>query len=768
MADYLRIDNAQDIEAVYQEIVQIFGKKIFTDPLRAMGAFLDIAPKMLDEAGRLRKAFNAKVPQEIAAASSVDLTKAKELLQKLTAQGVPSDEATDLIENLCRAMGYNISIRPDYSKGGEIPYQTTKTDGIQTAIRKMDHIRWFLNHVDEYNLHGEENEIKAMRKMMNNAQKNEQEIRARYDKLVHQISNDPFSDGFVFHGDKSANGLKCKTFGAYFLVISGAAVPIAFAREYGGSEFRSGIEKLKAKSKIIKAKAANLKDEVTRVTVTKGNSGGKGKAVAYVIVMVLVLYFLNNWFSQRLAGCGIRSIFTALRTNKFAFGRVFSSIPLVSQPKGYITILIVSGLLVLCCVIMIIGLVKTVINISQSKGGGKAAGQKSRLEHQIGTGIPADVDAFVNDIDQYAAGKKQKLDVPHHDYTGFEKKIAAFKISAMPKAYKGALISPKSTKSLGWIIFFAIVLSIMSATQLRSAAMVSASELSGMAGIKQEVKDTVIPSNAMKYADHYYMIYDDAANWWDAKAQCEKMGGHLVTITSEEENNAVKSYASRQGKTSPYIGMVYTDGYWHWLNGEEAVYAGWVEGEPDLGSESDCLYGALYQSDSYQWRALSTDYGDSYICEWDSLDGAKAVDTRVLNIPSGFLWYEGHYYAVLSGAEDYNEAVTMCEDLGGYICTIGSWEENAAIYQYISSKGLIDVHFGYTDQDFEGKWKWTATGEEGGYSCWMEGEPNGGEGENYCMYGTSSGEEYYWVDYIWNSGEDTLFICEWDLSQPAQ
>ena len=38
------------------------------------------------------------------------------------------------------------------------------------------------------------------------------------------------------------------------------------------------------------------------------------------------------------------------------------------------------------------------------------------------------------------------------------------------------------------------------------------------------------------FEGHTYAIFSEQMNWKDARDYCEKIGGHLVTITSEEEN----------------------------------------------------------------------------------------------------------------------------------------------------------------------------------------------------------------------------------------
>ncbi|MCD7865227.1 MAG: hypothetical protein LUG54_04290, partial [Clostridiales bacterium] len=66
------------------------------------------------------------------------------------------------------AVGMKVNIRPDYSKGGEIPYAAVKGDNLDEAMRKLDHIRWFLNNSSRYQMKGMDGRLTEMRKLMNN------------------------------------------------------------------------------------------------------------------------------------------------------------------------------------------------------------------------------------------------------------------------------------------------------------------------------------------------------------------------------------------------------------------------------------------------------------------------------------------------------------------------------------------------------------------------------------------------------------------------
>jgi len=87
-------------------------------------------------------------------------------------------------------------------------------------------------------------------------------------------------------------------------------------------------------------------------------------------------------------------------------------------------------------------------------------------------------------------------------------------------------------------------------------------------------------SDTVTYNGKKYSLYLMSEMPWDeANAWCEANGGHLVTVTSDEENQIVKDLAN--GKFV-WLGGVYSnaDAVWTWVTGEEFSYTDWRNGSP--------------------------------------------------------------------------------------------------------------------------------------------------------------------------------------------
>ena len=128
--------------------------------------------------------------------------------------------------------------------------------------------------------------------------------------------------------------------------------------------------------------------------------------------------------------------------------------------------------------------------------------------------------------------------------------------------------------------------------------------------------------NAKFFNGHAYLFYDSMLLWNDAKTYCESLGGHLATITSEEEQMFIVNYlVSVKPLSTVWIGL---RSWWtEWITGEAVGYSNWGDGEPDNSGGQD--YGAIVLNEYIgtdwhirpgQWDDLGNEL-NYFICEWD-------------------------------------------------------------------------------------------------------------------------------------------------------
>ena len=70
---------------------------------------------------------------------------------------------------------------------------------------------------------------------------------------------------------------------------------------------------------------------------------------------------------------------------------------------------------------------------------------------------------------------------------------------------------------------------------------------------------------------------------WATALQVEYNGGHLATISSQEENDFL-------GEDGGWIGFTdeANEGEWIWVTGEDVTFTQWAGGEPNNQGDEDC------------------------------------------------------------------------------------------------------------------------------------------------------------------------------------
>lgn len=126
--------------------------------------------------------------------------------------------------------------------------------------------------------------------------------------------------------------------------------------------------------------------------------------------------------------------------------------------------------------------------------------------------------------------------------------------------------------------------------------------------------DKITIPGATVWNGHSYKIIEQSLTWAEARTACEEMGGHLVDILSQEEEDFVESMID--ANTIYHIG-----GYcplddntnWEWVTGEAWDYTNWKPGEP--GHTGD--YVCFWNDGTKLWHDGNVGTTAWFICEWD-------------------------------------------------------------------------------------------------------------------------------------------------------
>jgi hypothetical protein len=251
---------------------------------------------------------------------------------------------------------------------------------------------------------------------------------------------------------------------------------------------------------------------------------------------------------------------------------------------------------------------------------------------------------------------------------------------------------------------------------------------------------------------HSYLAIasEDPISWTDANEIANLLGGHLVTITSAEENDFVFHLIDSDGYWYHGINLrgPWTGGYqlpgssepaggWAWVTGEPFVYTYWAKEQPNnyQGLNENRIHFGNIRARVQTWNDVIVDYEEvrAYVVEfsepngfsvpvkWSAGDGGNSHSYLAVVAPDGVTWIEANRTARL---------------VGGHLATITSPEEN----DFVSTLVDNDVYWAKHSQNTNAGpwiggyqplgsveptdgWRWT-TGEPLTYVNWGQGRPD--------------------------------------------
>lgn len=152
-----------------------------------------------------------------------------------------------------------------------------------------------------------------------------------------------------------------------------------------------------------------------------------------------------------------------------------------------------------------------------------------------------------------------------------------------------------------------------------------------------QLNTSFTPTETLKettHASRYELIVGDVT-WSEANAECIRRGGHLITITSDEEMKMASEMAAENGLKYVWMGG-YTSvsgrtAYGHWITGEDFSYQKWYPGEPSRNDKDGAeeMYLMLWFVDNeWSWNDQRNDVFNipnityfngktGYICEYE-------------------------------------------------------------------------------------------------------------------------------------------------------
>merc|ERR1719419_650910 len=228
------------------------------------------------------------------------------------------------------------------------------------------------------------------------------------------------------------------------------------------------------------------------------------------------------------------------------------------------------------------------------------------------------------------------------------------------------------------------------------------------------------------YGNSCYFKTPSQMTWDEANTTCLGLGAELASVHSLEENTYL--YILCGTENSCWIGFTdaAVEGKWEWSDGRNVEFTNWENGEPNNNFNED--YAAI-EGGTSQWN----DWGGNY--------DAYAICQKSDSIPA-IVWSECYgnscYYKTPSEMS-WIEANMTCVGLGVELASVHSDEESTFLFHFCGHDS--DCWIGLTDEQDEGRWKWTDGGDFD-YENWGSGQPNDHWNQDYVIFDPSKNGQW--------------------------
>ncbi|KAK6180708.1 hypothetical protein SNE40_008709 [Patella caerulea] len=261
---------------------------------------------------------------------------------------------------------------------------------------------------------------------------------------------------------------------------------------------------------------------------------------------------------------------------------------------------------------------------------------------------------------------------------------------------------------------------------------------------------------------HCYRFSEDSLNWSDARLECRRDGGNLLSITSTSEQHYITDHIAARELSYIWIGLndMSRAGFWQWSDNSTLTSLNWIKGEPDNSGE--CVAIITTQPG---WIDLPCHYQKKYICKKPGPSGTVSTLPVITTSPAsvqgcGPSWeasvITNTCYMFSDKSLNWMNARDDCRSMGGDLLSVTSKIEQNYIRDRINEQNMALIWIGLNDLNTTGIWRW-ADGAPLNYVTWGTGFPQieKGDGRDCVSINT---EKDGWSN--WDCYHSSKYICK--------
>jgi hypothetical protein len=257
----------------------------------------------------------------------------------------------------------------------------------------------------------------------------------------------------------------------------------------------------------------------------------------------------------------------------------------------------------------------------------------------------------------------------------------------------------------------------------------------------------IIPGATAETEGSYNVVISDGSNRLTTNSIYIEVGYHSLTITAQPESLSV------QGGSTPCFEVTAVDS-----PGNIITYSWYKDGSPISVKTPNLCFSNVNRTNHA---------GKYYVKVSNGVDKPILSDMVTLSV-SGYVQgadcldgsiYGGHCYRYYGGKANFIAAISLCNQLGGYLAKVNDNEKNEMIANLIWEKnnrqGIVDTFIGLDDCSHNGTYLWR-DGTQSFYLPWNNDQPDHNNGE-CCIEMTPNKR---WNDL--SKAVELPYVCEFE------
>ncbi|XP_068197546.1 macrophage mannose receptor 1-like isoform X2 [Antennarius striatus] len=210
------------------------------------------------------------------------------------------------------------------------------------------------------------------------------------------------------------------------------------------------------------------------------------------------------------------------------------------------------------------------------------------------------------------------------------------------------------------------------------------------------------------YNGHCFHLHRTLQTWSDAKTECRKEGGDLVSIRNVEDQSFVISQLGYASTDELWIGLndINIEGLFDWSDHSAVSFTSWTYGKPSVSTDSeDCV---LITGENGNWADHSCDEKHGFICMKQSATERKG-DEVVLDVGCKHLWKRHGSYCYFIGTETktFTEAQNDCEASDSYLADVANGVDNSFLVSLVGLRPEKHFWLGLSNMKNIDEFVWT-------------------------------------------------------------